>query len=102
MTEAGSTSGSGSVPDRASDAHTHVPADATPHVCDRCGRPFVRESHLALHRGLDHDELSADERAAFEAAREEEVADLRRFRLLALAALVFLYFGFLMTYAVVT
>jgi hypothetical protein len=83
-------------------ADTHVPTDATAHVCDRCDRPFVNETQLALHRGLDHDDLSADERAAFEAAREEEVADLRRFRLLALAALVFLYFGFLMTYAVVT
>lgn len=82
---------------------THVPPDATAHVCDRCGRPFVHESQLALHRGLDHaDDLSPDERAAFETAHEEEVADLRRFRLLALAALVLLYFGFLMTYAVVT
>jgi hypothetical protein len=82
---------------------TRVPPDAAAHVCDRCERPFVHESQLALHRGLDHaDDLSPDERAAFETAREEEVADLRRFRLLALAALVFLYFGFLMTYAVVT
>jgi len=84
------------------DADTHVPTDTTAHVCDRCGRPFVHGTRLALHRGLDHDDLSEDEREAFAAARREEVANLRRFRLLALAALVFLYFGFLMTYAVVT
>jgi len=85
------------------DYDTEVPSDATAHVCERCGRPFTRESHLALHRGLTHREtLSAAEREAFESAREEEVADLRRFRLLALAGVVGLYFAFLMTYAVVT
>jgi hypothetical protein len=85
------------------DVDTHVPPGATAHVCERCEQPFARERHLALHRGLDHsDDLSPAEREAFEAAREEEEADLRRFRLLALAALVLLYFGFLMTYAVVT
>jgi len=88
-------------PDPTADAT--VPPDATPHVCDRCGRPFVHESQLALHRGLDHGtDLSPGEREAFEEARDAEVADLRRFRLLALAGLVALYFGFLMTYAVVT
>ncbi|WP_049935499.1 hypothetical protein [Haloplanus natans] len=82
---------------------TDVPADETPVVCDRCGRPFADETHLALHRGLDHeDTLSETERAAYETALEEEVAELRRFRLLALAGLVAIYFGFLMTYAVVT
>jgi hypothetical protein len=82
---------------------THVPADETPHVCERCGRPFATEQYLALHRGLDHEgDLSAAEREAFETAHESEVEELRRFRLLALGALVALYFGFLMTYAVVT
>jgi hypothetical protein len=85
------------------DSDTDVPPDATAHVCERCDRPFTRESHLALHRGLKHPEtLSAAEREAFEAAREDETEELRRFRLLALAALVGLYFAFLMTYAVVT
>ncbi|WP_338741577.1 DNA-binding protein [Haloplanus salilacus] len=82
---------------------THVPPGASAHVCERCGRPFADEEYLSLHRGLDHAaDLSAAEREAFEAAHESEVADLQRFRLLALAALVALYFGFLMTYAVVT
>ena len=85
------------------DPETDVPPDATPHVCDHCGQPFARETHLALHRGLEHaSSLSSDERAAYEDAHEKEVEDLRRFRLLALAGLVALYFGFLMTYAVVT
>jgi hypothetical protein len=82
---------------------TRVPPDTSEHVCERCGRPFADEKYLALHRGLNHAvDLSAAERDAFESARESEVADLKRFRLLALAALVALYFGFLMTYAVVT
>lgn len=85
------------------DHDTHVPASAATHVCERCGQPFADEEYLALHRGLDHpDDLSPGEREAFESAHESEVADLRRFRLLALGALVALYFGFLMTYAVVT
>lgn len=85
------------------DPETDVPPDATPYVCAHCGQPFVRETHLALHRGLDHaSSLSEEERAAYEDAHDEEVDDLRRFRLLALAALVALYFGFLLTYAVVT
>jgi hypothetical protein len=81
-----------------------VPADADPHVCERCGRPFAAERHLALHRGLAHgvEALSTAEREAYETAAESETADLRRFRLLALAAVVALYFGFLFTYAVVT
>jgi hypothetical protein len=82
---------------------TDVPPEETPAVCDRCGQPFTGETYLALHRGLEHgNALSESERAAYETALEEEVATLRRFRLLALAALVAIYFGFLMTYAVVT
>lgn len=85
------------------DTETDVPPDATPHVCEHCGQPFARERHLALHRGLEHAaSLSEAERQAYESAHDEEVEELRRFRLLALAALVALYFGFLMTYAVVT
>ncbi|MFD1634939.1 DUF7410 domain-containing protein [Haloplanus ruber] len=82
---------------------THVPPDVTTHVCERCGRPFTDERYLALHRGLDHPSaLSAAEREAFDTARTKEEEALQRFRLLALGGLVVLYFGFLMTYAVVT
>lgn len=79
----------------------HVPPDADVHACGYCGRPFAREEWLALHRGLDHpDRLTAAERDAFEAAFAAEEEALRVFRLKALAALVVLYFGALMAYAV--
>lgn len=73
-----------------------------PFVCEFCGRPFAREAYLALHYGVDHDEPMDDERReVFEAARDEEEAELRQFRLKALLALVLVYFGFLMLWAVV-
>lgn len=76
------------------------PEDAS---CEHCGERFPSERLRDLHRGLDHyAALDADERAAYEAASEAETEDLRSFRLRALAALVLLYFGFLLTYAVVT
>ncbi|AUG47756.1 DNA-binding protein [Haloarcula taiwanensis] len=79
-----------------------VPADATAHTCSYCGRPFARESWLALHRGLAHpNELGDEEIEAFRAAHSEEEESLSTFRLQALGALVLLYFGFLMVYALV-
>lgn len=71
-------------------------------TCSYCGRRFAREEWLALHRGHEHDgRLSPEERAAFEAAHESEERELRRYRLKALGALVLLYFGFLITFALV-
>ncbi|MFB6108538.1 MAG: C2H2-type zinc finger protein [Haloplanus sp.] len=82
-------------------ATVSVPPGADPHVCRHCGMPFVREEHLALHRGLRHpDALSSADREAFDAARESEQAGIERFRLVALGVLVFVYFGFLLAYAV--
>lgn len=79
------------------------PDDDGPFPCAYCGRRFAREEWLTLHRGLDHgDAIDAAEREAFEAAYDAEEDDLRFFRLQALAALVALYFGFLIVYAVVT
>ena len=77
-----------------------VPDGATVHECPRCGAPFARERHRDLHLGLAHGDLTEDERAAYAAASEDERADLRRFRIVALGALVVIYFGFLFTYAV--
>ena len=83
------------------DIETEVPADAETHVCSYCGRPFTSEEYLVLHRGLAHpDAISAEERAAYERASEEEQADVKRFRIVALGALVAIYFGFLFAYAV--
>ncbi|RXK52049.1 C2H2-type zinc finger protein [Halorientalis pallida] len=78
-----------------------LPSDADPVVCDHCGAPFAEAELLALHRGIDHaDALDASERDAFEDAYESEEERLRLFRLKALGALVFLYFGLLITYSV--
>ena len=77
-----------------------APADAP--ACEYCGRPFESEELLALHRGLDHPEAITDtERTAFEEAHDREGDEIRRFRVIALGALVVLYFGFLMVYALV-
>lgn len=79
------------------------PARADAPRCSYCGEPFPAERLLALHRGLDHYEaLDEREREAYEDAYLAENEDLRSFRLRALAALVVLYFGFLMIYAVYT
>jgi hypothetical protein len=73
-----------------------------PFVCAFCGRPFAREEFRALHYGVDHgDALDDEQRAAYEAALDDEEAELRKFRLKAALALVLVYFGFLMLWAVV-
>ncbi|WP_240479596.1 hypothetical protein [Haloprofundus marisrubri] len=79
-----------------------VDGDDAAFHCRHCGDPFVEERHLALHRGLRHaDDLSAEELEAYRDAYADEEADLKRFRLVALGALVVLYFGFLFVYALV-
>ena len=81
---------------------TDVPPGEPVHECGRCGRPFVREEHLVLHRGLAHyGDLTDAERDAFAAAYDDERAEIRRFRIVALGGLVLLYFGFLLAYALV-
>lgn len=87
--------------DEPTDFRAEVPSDAEQHVCERCGRPFVRERYLVLHRGLDHPaDLNESELDAFREAYEAEEADIRRFRIVALGTLVLLYFGLLFAYAV--
>jgi hypothetical protein len=79
---------------------TDVGDTGPPYDCSYCDRRFHRKSYLALHRGQEHTrELSTADQAAYEEAREEEAEQLRLFRLQALAALVFIYFGFLLVYA---
>jgi len=86
----------------AADETYDVPADATAYTCSYCGRPFARESWLALHRGLAHpNELDDEEVEAFRVAHDEEEESLSTFRLQALGALVLIYFGLLMVYALV-
>lgn len=68
-------------------------------VCRRCEARFARPDLLALHRGRVHGgDLTEAERAAFEAARDEEEAWLARFRAhlvgaLTAAAVLFVYLG---------
>lgn len=79
-----------------------VPSSEPVYECPYCGRPFTREEWRALHRGLEHaSELSDEEVEAFRDAYSEENDEIRMFRLKALAALVVVYFGLLMIYAVI-
>ena len=78
---------------------TDINADADPR-CPHCGRPFARVEYRDLHLGPDHaDELTDDQRAAYEAAHETEEEALRLFRYKAIGLLVLVYFGFLILYA---
>jgi hypothetical protein len=90
----------GASADRPDDVETWVPEGAHAVRCSYCGRPFAAEQLLALHRGLAHGEsLNDAEREAFVEATAAERADIRRFRIVALGALVVLYFGLLFGYA---
>lgn len=86
--------------------HSAVEHEVRPELpvfeCEYCGRPFARESWLALHRGQEHPgDIEAAHVEAFREAHADEEAELRRFRLKALGTLVVLYFGLLMVYALV-
>lgn len=89
-------------PERGATPEYAVPPGAATADCEYCGAPHADEEVLALHRGLEHPEqLTPAQRDAFEAAYEREEDEIRRFRLIALGALVLLYFLLFMTYAVV-
>lgn len=71
-------------------------------VCPRCDRPFATERLYHLHLGDRHaGELDEDERALTEAAHDEERDDLWVYHLKITAAITFLTFGFVYTYATV-
>ncbi|MFB6176031.1 MAG: C2H2-type zinc finger protein [Halobaculum sp.] len=78
-----------------------VPAGSETYDCPHCGRVFPRERQRDLHRGQEHpEEVTEAEAEAFRRAAESEWDDLRRYRYLALGALVLLYFGFLIAFVV--
>jgi hypothetical protein len=78
-----------------------VPQGVEAYECPHCGRLFPRERYRDLHRGQAHPAaLSEAEVDAYRAATDDEWDDLRRFRIVALGALVVLYFGFLLAFAV--
>lgn len=80
---------------------TSVPEPELPaHRCPYCSRPFPTSERLALHKGLKHHEdLEDAEQDAFEDAYITEEDELQTYRLKALGALILVYFGFLMIYA---
>ena len=82
---------------------TDVPVDETPVVCPYCGFELTDDRQYRLHLGLEHyRELTDDEREAFKQTYTDEEESLNRFRIVALGALVALYFGFLVVYAILT
>ncbi|NUB91442.1 hypothetical protein HTZ84_10950 [Haloterrigena sp. SYSU A558-1] len=86
----------------ASHAEIDLRGDEPAARCPYCGRPFRERRLEALHRGFDHpDRLSDRDRAAFERAYLEERTEIRRYRLLALGAVILCYFCFLFVYALV-
>jgi hypothetical protein len=70
-----------------------VPDDEQPAVCPHCGRPFPTARQVDLHVGERHDPSEA-ERAAYEAAHEDEEDDLFLFHLKVLFALGAVYAAF--------
>jgi hypothetical protein len=82
---------------------TAVPVDETPVVCPYCEFELTDDKQYRLHLGLEHyRELTDAEREAFTETYTEEEESLNRFRIVALGAIVALYFGFLLVYAVLT
>jgi len=80
-----------------------APPDATPATCPHCDAPFPTDRLRDLHVGHSHLADATDrERTAYEDALDADEDDLRMFQYVALAALVLVYFFFLMTYAAVT
>ncbi len=79
-----------------------VATDEDAAVCAYCGRPFVHEAQLPLHRGLDNsDKIDDTEREAFEEAHTKEREAIRLFRLKAIFVLVVIYFIFVMAYMLI-
>ncbi|MFD1644950.1 DUF7410 domain-containing protein [Haloarchaeobius litoreus] len=82
---------------------THVPEGITAHRCPYCDRPFRREDQRTLHIGLSHyDRMTEAEEAAFRDVYAAEEEELGLYRLKLVGALVVVYFGMLLLYAVVT
>lgn len=80
---------------------TEVPSGEDPVRCPRCGRPFRAERARDLHLGERHDDLDEGERAAYEAALDEEGDELFLYHLKVIAALGGFYAVFVLVYMVV-
>ncbi|WP_435335142.1 DUF7410 domain-containing protein [Haloarchaeobius sp. TZWWS8] len=97
----------GAIADRTEDLPeqptTTVPAGEEPVArCRFCHRPFPSDHLHALHLGTYHEaELTDEEVAVVEAARDEETDDLFLFHLQVIAALAILYTVIVLVYMVV-
>lgn len=81
---------------------THVSNGEAAIRCPYCDRPFRTERSRALHLGETHStKWNDDERAAYEAAEDDEADDLFIFHLKVVAALVGLYAFLVLAYMVV-
>jgi len=95
--------------DAASDAsdgrvrpETRVPDGETPAAtCPYCDRPFSERRLRNLHVGSAHDDITDDEGAAYEAARDDEGDDLFVYHLMVIGALVAVYAALVILYMIV-
>ncbi|PSQ09493.1 hypothetical protein BRC98_05965 [Halobacteriales archaeon QS_7_68_65] len=90
-------------PDSTPAPDTAIPAAETPAArCPYCSRPFRTERACTLHLGDSHrQESTDDERAAYEAAVDDESDDLFVFHLKVVGALSLLYAGYVLAYMIV-
>lgn len=90
-------------PEPITECEYDVSTDETPATtCQYCGRPFRSERYATYHLGVAHsDELSEDERTAFEDERDDERYDLFTFHLKAAITVFLTYFMFTFIYALV-
>lgn len=79
-----------------------IPEGSAAYECQYCDVVAPNKQIRSLHYGLSHrGDLSDRERARFERSYRNEQQAIRRFRLGALGAIIILYFGLLMVYALV-
>lgn len=79
-----------------------VEAGEAPEVCPYCEHPFASDQLWALHVGEEHEDVAtAAEREAYREALDEETDRLFVFHLKVIAAIAFLYAGFVLAYMVV-
>ena len=84
------------------DLEYDVPNGEIAVTCPYCQRPFRTETLAIYHIGFAHEELCTDEeRAMFEAEREDEEFDLFTFHVKAAVSVFMVYFMFTFLYALV-
>ena len=81
---------------------TRVPEGETPAAtCPYCEHPFTERRLRDLHVGSAHDAVTAEEREAYEAARDDEGDDLFVYHLMVIGTLVAVYAALVILYMIV-